>query len=91
MRAAAVLAISAAIFAAQTPARDAAVVPTGTASITGTVVSDGADARPVRIATVSLIGPGTRGRLIASSDENGQFAFRNLPPGRFSISVERPG
>jgi hypothetical protein len=76
---------------AQTPARDAPIAPVGTATISGTVVTDGADARPLRMATVSLSGGGFRGPLVASTDERGQFVFRSLPAGRFSISVERAG
>ncbi|HKW01683.1 MAG TPA: carboxypeptidase-like regulatory domain-containing protein [Vicinamibacterales bacterium] len=76
---------------AQTPPRDAPIAPTGTATISGTVVTESGDGRPLRLATVSLTGGGFRGSLIALTDERGQFVFRDLPAGRFSLSAERAG
>lgn len=62
---------------------------TGTAVLAGMVVA--ADTgRAVRRATVSISGPEGR-RRTASTGESGEFAFANLPPGPYTLTVSRQG
>jgi len=62
---------------------------TGTAVLAGMVVA--ADTgRAVRRATVSISGPEGR-RRTASTGESGEFAFTNLPPGPYTLTVSRQG
>ena len=71
--------------------RDSAPPPgqTGTAVLAGMVVA--ADTgRAVRRATVSISGPEGR-RRTASTGESGEFAFTNLPPGPYTLTVSRQG
>ena len=69
--------------------QDRAPVPTGTASIVGSItVADGG--QPARKVRVSLSGGEVRGRTVATDDQ-GRFSFTNLPAGRFTISASKPG
>lgn len=76
--------------AQQTPPRDArqkaASVQTGSALISGTVV-DGVAGTPIRRAIVSISdqtsGFGSRTTV---TEDDGSFAFRNLPAGRFLVT-----
>src|SRR5688500_15054211 len=71
------------------PARDR-VPETGTASITGRVVTVGTGA-PVRRAEVQAsIGGGPRPRAVLT-DENGRFELRNLPAGRWMLRAAKTG
>ena len=71
------------------PARDR-VPETGTASITGRVVSVDTGA-PVRRAEVQAsIGGGPRPRAVLT-DENGRFELRNLPAGRWMLRAAKTG
>jgi hypothetical protein len=78
--------------AAQAQVRDGApVAPAGTAAITGTIVTDDAAPLPVRHTTVTL---NSQDRVVgrtAISDNEGRFAFANLPQGRYSLSAQRLG
>ncbi len=76
----------------QQPARDTAAQPqpTGTGAISGTVVLADA-ARPVRRARVTLTGGELRVAKTAVSDDQGNFAFTDLPAGRFTLSASKPG
>lgn len=48
--------------------------------------------RPLIEAAVTLRGEPLRGKaLIRFSDRQGRYAFPNLPPGRYTISVEKEG
>jgi hypothetical protein len=62
---------------------------TGTGSISGVVVTDGDQPRPVRRAIVSLTGDGLRPNRGAITDDDGRFAIGNLPAGRFTLTVTR--
>jgi hypothetical protein len=75
--------------APQSP-RDAPARPaSGTALITGIVRADDAAGRPVRLARVTLnTGDGALGRT-ATTDDQGRFAFRNLPAGRFGLRATK--
>ena len=84
-----VLVLIVAIAQAQ-PVRDAIVQPTvGTASISGQVVNDEEQPKPVRRAIVTLTGSDLRPSRGAITDDEGRFAFANLPPGRVTLTVTR--
>lgn len=75
-------------------ARDARVnapvtsAPTGTGAISGTVTSDAAP-RPLRLATVVLIGATTGVVKVTSTDSDGKFTFGSLPADRYSIGASK--
>lgn len=64
--------------------------PTGTASISGVVVSGDASARPLRLATVVLIGATSGVLKVTSTDRDGKFAFGSLPADRYVVGASRP-
>ncbi len=78
--------------AARAQVRDgASVASAGTGAIGGTVVTDDVAPRPVRHAIVTL---NSQDRVVgrtAISDDEGRFAFPNLPQGRYSLSAQRLG
>jgi hypothetical protein len=61
----------------------------GTAVITGVVVSDDADAKPVRKARVTYGGPDAQGNTTITDDQ-GRFVFAGLPAGRYTIAASKP-
>jgi hypothetical protein len=71
-------------------ARQAAPVASGHGTLAGTVTT--ADGRPavVRRATVTLAGGGMASPLLALTDDDGRFAFRELPAGRYTLSASKP-
>jgi hypothetical protein len=74
------------------PPRPVPAPMTGTATLSGTVVTEDADARPVRRAAVMLFAPGdVRRQWVASTDDNGRFAFGALPGGNYSLYASKPG
>lgn len=74
----------------QQAARDATAKPTaGTASVSGVVVTDEEQPRPVRRAIVTLAGDGLRPSRGAITDDEGRFAFQGLPAGRFTLTATR--
>jgi len=85
------LLIAVAIVAQQAGApRDTLVQPTiGNASISGRVVNDEAEAKPVRRAIVTLTGPDLRPSRGAITDDDGRFTIANLPAGRVTLTVSR--
>ena len=76
----------------QMPPRDAQALPqTGTASIKGRITA--ADTgRPLRRARVTASAPelGQRGRDV-STDADGRYEIKDLPAGRYSMTVTRSG
>ena len=63
----------------------------GTAAITGTVVSDERDARPLRRARVSITGSELDiGRTTVTTDD-GTFSFEQLPAGRYAVTASKDG
>jgi hypothetical protein len=75
---------------AQAPQRDA-VAPSlvGAASITGMVVTDDADARPVRLAKVTL--QNAARAPVTTTDDAGRFTVSRLPAGRYTVVVSKAG
>src|SRR6478735_2286551 len=74
--------------AAQQPPRDSARPLAGTASIGGRVFVDGDATRPARRVRVTLtnVAKSSPGQT-ATTDDNGAFAFRELPAGRFELQA----
>jgi hypothetical protein len=73
------------------PPRDASSAQAvGTASISGTVVSEGTG-NPVRRARVALNGAELRGGRSVMTDDQGRFTFSALPAGRFTMTASKPG
>jgi len=76
------------------PPRDAGQAPrtaTGTAAIRGRVFA--ADSgRPLRRARIQVNGPGLPGNgVTTSTDADGRYEIKDLPGGRYTISVTRSG
>jgi protocatechuate 3,4-dioxygenase beta subunit len=88
---------AASLVAQQTPVRDnaqqrdAGPERTGTASIAGIVVNDETPGRPVRRAAVTLTGGVLTAGRTEQTDDDGKFAFAELPPGRYTLAASRPG
>src|SRR4029453_2305972 len=77
---------------AQQPPREVARKPgVGTASISGNVVTDDADARPLRRARVFLNNPEEEIARTTISDDAGRFTFAGLPAGRYTIGGAKEG
>ncbi len=77
--------------APQAPPRDTpvpAAVPTGTGGISGIVRDE--VGRPLRRVTVAISGD-MRLQRAAMTDDEGRFAFADLPPGRFTVTASKPG
>jgi hypothetical protein len=77
----------------QVPARDAVrvVQKAGTGALRGRIVAVGG-AQALRHARISLTAPGVLAtQMSAMSDGDGRFEFTQLPAGRFTILVQKPG
>jgi hypothetical protein len=61
----------------------------GTAVITGIVVSDDPEAKPVRKARVTCGAPDVPGHTTIT-DDAGRFVFAGLPAGRYTVSASKP-
>lgn len=90
------IAVAAAGIAAQ-QTRDAGgtslqkAAPSGTAVLSGRLLTEDATPQPVRRATVRLAGtPGTSTRVTGTDDE-GRFLFPALPAGTYTLSATKPG
>lgn len=70
------------------PARQSRGPVRGTAVLSGVVVSDDADARPVRKARVTCSSPDASGHTTIT-DDRGRFVFSGLPAGRYTLSATK--
>lgn len=86
-----VLIMSVVTLASQQARDGGVVVKTGTAEISGTVVTGDTSPVPVRRATLTLTGDRSGVRLVAVADDTGTFAFTSLPPDRYSVQAEKGG
>ncbi len=89
------IAMASSALTAQAPPRDSglrapAVAATGTAVLSGVVVSAGTDAKPLRLASVVIIGATTGTLRVTSSDANGRFSFTGLPADRYVVGASKP-
>ena len=74
-----------------TPPRGPSASQLGSAQLGGVVVlADGSD-QPIRRAIVRLSAPEVRGTREIATDDRGRFLFAELPAGRYSIWVSKPG
>jgi hypothetical protein len=88
MRRALVVAVAISASVVRSPAQQPQ--PAGTAQVSGAVVTTDATPGPVRRAIVTLRDEASFTRSEVS-DEQGRFAFRALPAGRFTLTATRPG
>jgi hypothetical protein len=68
--------------------RDPRVAVRGTAVLSGVVVSDDADTRPVRKARVTCGSPDVSGHTTIT-DDGGRFVFAGLPAGRYTVGASK--
>ncbi len=66
-------------------------VPKGTGTLTGVVMTRGDAPVPVARAVLSLSGAPLRTSLLAVTDKDGRFVFRDLPAGRFTLDARKGG
>jgi hypothetical protein len=59
--------------------------------LSGVVTVDESPARPLRHAIVTATGTEIAGPRQVVTDDDGRFAFSDLPPGRYSLTAEKPG
>lgn len=64
--------------------------PPGRATIAGVIVSADSAPQPIADAVVSVSGGDIRDNLSVLTDEAGRFAFPNLVPARYMVSVWKP-
>ena len=70
------------------PSATAARVASG---LSGIVTTDESPARPLRHAIVTVTGAEIIGSRQVVTDDEGRFAFLDLPPGRYSLVAEKAG
>ena len=88
----AILAICTSPSFAQTSVRDVAKPQAaGTASVTGTIVTDETDPRPLRRVRVGLTSSDRRVGRTTVTDDVGRFSFAGLPAGRFLLTATKSG
>ena len=72
------------------PGRDASAPKTGTAQLSGRVISL-ESGRPLRRATVRAVGPELREGRSATTDGDGRWTIKGLPAGKYVVSVTKGG
>lgn len=86
----AAIALAAAGASAQQPPRDRTIVnPTGTATISGVVLSDEAKPVPVRRVRVTLNSPELPLGRTEITNDDGRFTFNGLPAGRYAVGATK--
>jgi protocatechuate 3,4-dioxygenase beta subunit len=65
-------------------------VPDVPVVLSGLVTTDEATPHPLRHAVVTATGAEVLGQRQAVTDDDGRFAFADLPPGRYSLVAEKP-
>ena len=74
------------------PQRDVRRTPaTGTAVISGTLVTDDSSPRPIRRAAINLSGSDFIRRRMTVTDDAGRFQIANLPAASYSVWASKPG
>ena len=66
-------------------------VATGTATLSGAVVTDSNNPRPVHRATVRVTATGGTSARVVGTDQQGRFSIDGLPAGNFTVSAAKPG
>lgn len=74
----------------QAPARDKPAEPTGTAVLTGVVVTNDERQQPVRRVSVMLASGQIVTPRTAVTDDEGRFAFTGLAPGNYTLVGQKP-
>ena len=64
--------------------------PTGTASISGTVVTDDVKPEPIRRARVTIRSDAYENGWTATTDDDGRFSIRGIPAGRYTVEASKP-
>ena len=75
----------------QQPAREGRRAAVGTGSVSGIVITDDAEGRPLRRARVFLNNPDAEIARTTISDDAGRFAFAELPSGRYTVGAAKDG
>jgi Carboxypeptidase regulatory-like domain len=73
------------------PAREAVKPATGTAVMTGVVVTDDTEHRALRRVRVSVTSADRETNLAVITDDSGTFSFDRLPAGRYSLQAIKAG
>ena len=73
------------------PARVSRTAPAGRAAVSGVVVTDEPTPVPVRRAVVKIQGGANTATRGAITDDGGRFAVEDLPAGRYTVVVSKPG
>lgn len=76
---------------AQIAVRDTAKAVSGTATVSGVVVTDDAEGRPLRRVHVSLQAIDLRAPIAAVTDDQGRFVLRDVVGGHYNVTATRPG
>jgi protocatechuate 3,4-dioxygenase beta subunit len=87
--AAAVLAIAAGLSAQQVRDQGPAPSRTGTAALSGVVVTDEQTPQPIKRAAVTVVNADGTFNRTAYTNEAGRFSLTGLPAGRYSLSVNK--
>jgi hypothetical protein len=74
----------------EAPPRDAASAAMGTAAISGRVTNLDTG-RPLRRARILVTSPALPSSRSASTNSDGRYEIRDLPPGQYSLKVDRGG
>lgn len=75
----------------RTEATPPAQKPAVTVVLTGIVTTDDTPARPLRRAIVTATAAELKGSRQVVTNDDGRFTFGDLPPGRYSLVVDKPG